>query len=531
MVRTHLPSFVSALALALLLSPAAAHAQTVSGFAVQSYDPAYAGDAFFASPDAPVAGRIAPAVKLTFSYANRPLRIVDQATGQTVTGGEVMRDQLYLDLDASLALFDRVKVGIGLPFAAVQTGDASFVGHSIQSTRFADMRIGARVGLLGKARSPLAVGLQADLWLPTGSKEDFAGDGDVRGHPRLVVSGLLYDRWLYSAALGAMLRGQRDVGLTTIGSALTYSAAAGVLLWDKRVQVGPEFFGSTLFNGGTSPVEGMLGAKVCLASVTLGAGVGVGFGTAPGTAAARVLVSAGWEPGRDCRDSGQRLDAPQPLVTEPTAAEKEELARAQQEKEAVALAEKFAAEEAVKKAEAERQAAAALAEQQAAQKEAAEKAQREAAEREAAAAAEEAARVKLAMAQPEPPPAAPVATLKKDSIVINQQVQFELDKAILKPESEKILGAVAQVLASHPELAAIAVEGHTDDSGRAEWNTALSRLRAEAVRDWLIKKGGIAPGRLMADGFGPARPIAPNKDEAGRRMNRRVEFRITSQSP
>jgi hypothetical protein len=101
-----------------------------------------------------VTGRVVPAVKLTVSYANRPVRLVDEATGRTVSGGEVVRDQLYLDLDASLALFDRVKLGVGLPFAAAQSGDATYRGsRSLQGAGLADMRVGARVALLG-ARAP-----------------------------------------------------------------------------------------------------------------------------------------------------------------------------------------------------------------------------------------------------------------------------------------------------------------------------------------------------------------------------------------
>ncbi len=313
-----LPLSLSLIA-SVLLVPAGGRAQaTLGGFAAQSYDPAYAGDGFFASPEASVTGRVVPAVKLTVSYANRPVRLVDEATGRTVSGGEVVRDQLYLDLDASLALFDRVKLGVGLPFAAAQSGDATYRGsRSLQGAGLADMRVGARVALLGGARAPLALGVQADLWLPTGSRSEFSGDDHVRGHPRLVISGLLAGRVLYAAALGVMIRSHRDLGLAEVGTALSYSGAAAVLLWKGRVQVGPELFGSTTFAGGASPVEAMLGGKICLASVTVGLGVGTGFGHAPGAAAARALASVAWEPGRTCAQGSEpRLDAPRPLAGE-----------------------------------------------------------------------------------------------------------------------------------------------------------------------------------------------------------------------
>jgi outer membrane protein OmpA-like peptidoglycan-associated protein len=505
---TAVPSLLLAL---VLLIPAASRGQTtLEGFAAQGYDPAYAGDGFFASPDAPVTGRISPAVKLTFSYANRPVRLVDQATGKTVAGGDVVRDQLYLDLDASLSLFNRVKIGIGLPFAAVQSGDASYTGsHSLQSTQFADMRVGARVAILGKAGDPLAFAVQADLWLPTGSKGDFAGDGYVRGHPRLVVSGLLADRVLYSAALGMMIRSHRDLGMAEIGTALSYSGAAGVLLWNKRIQVGPEVFGSTTFAGGASPVEGMLGGKICVASVVIGLGVGTGFGHAPGAAAARALASVAWEPGRACiQDSNARLDAPRPLLGE----DRGVVAAAEviRIKEDAAAAQKAQAGVAAKAAEEGRAAA----------------------DLEVAQATEAPKAIELAMANRREmgAPQGPAATLKHDSIAILQQVQFETNVSVIKPESTQVLEAVAAILREHPEIETLAIEGHTDGSGDSEWNSSLSKQRAEQVRDWLVRYGGVDGKRLSAAGYGNNRPVAEEKDETGRRANRRVEFRIVTAS-
>lgn len=67
------------------------------------------------------------------------------------------------------------------------------------------------------------------------------------------------------------------------------------------------------------------------------------------------------------------------------------------------------------------------------------------------------------------------------------------------------------------------LEGHADDSGNAARNLALSRQRAEAVVQSLVK-GGIDAGRLRAAGHGASRPLADNKEEAGRAKNRRVEL-------
>ena len=68
----------------------------------------------------------------------------------------------------------------------------------------------------------------------------------------------------------------------------------------------------------------------------------------------------------------------------------------------------------------------------------------------------------------------------------------------------------------------IEIRGYTDALGKAGVNTQLSRMRAEAVRQYLINQG-IDPQRMRAMGFGPSNPIGDNKTAAGRALNRRIE--------
>ena len=283
-----------------------AEAQPLSeGFALQQYEPTYAGDRFFAVPDASVEGKLVPAVKLSLVYGYLPLRVADAATGKTVPNGELVRHQLYLDLDASLSIADLVRLDVALPVAAFQSGEAPSPGAlAVRGGRLSDLRVGARVALAGSARDPAAVGLQVDLFLPTGSKDDFASDGSVRGQPRLVVSGLLAQRYVYAFSLGAMLRRHRDLGAAQIGSAFTYSAAAAILLGGGRVQIGPELFGSTDFGSGQTPLEALAGARVCAFSgLMLGAGAGGALSRAPGSAEVRAFFDLAWQPGTSCQIS------------------------------------------------------------------------------------------------------------------------------------------------------------------------------------------------------------------------------------
>jgi outer membrane protein OmpA-like peptidoglycan-associated protein len=117
-----------------------------------------------------------------------------------------------------------------------------------------------------------------------------------------------------------------------------------------------------------------------------------------------------------------------------------------------------------------------------------------------------------------------LATVLDDKIVIFEPVRFVADGTVIDKRSTKLLTAVAAILKAHTELLKVRVEGHTDNRGSAIDNLDLSRERAAAVRRWLIEQGGVDGRRLTAQGFGPDRPIADNRDFVGRAKNRRIEF-------
>lgn len=106
-----------------------------------------------------------------------------------------------------------------------------------------------------------------------------------------------------------------------------------------------------------------------------------------------------------------------------------------------------------------------------------------------------------------------------------KNVQFESGKAVLKIASYQILEEVAGILKAHPDYK-LQISGHTDDQGIDQANMVLSAERAKACHDFLIFKG-IPAERMRSAGFGEQRPIASNINEAGREMNRRVDFELT----
>lgn len=128
-------------------------------------------------------------------------------------------------------------------------------------------------------------------------------------------------------------------------------------------------------------------------------------------------------------------------------------------------------------------------------------------------------------AQAEGCPAAPALKLEADRLIIREKIAFDTAKATIQPKSFALLGAVARLLVSHPEVKHVFIDGHTDAQGSRSQNLKLSKARAEAVKTWLAK-AGVDATRLEARGFGPDRPIADNDTAAGREQNRRVEFLI-----
>ncbi len=117
-----------------------------------------------------------------------------------------------------------------------------------------------------------------------------------------------------------------------------------------------------------------------------------------------------------------------------------------------------------------------------------------------------------------------VVMLKKE-IIILEQVEFDIDRATIKPVSNKLLDEVGTVLKEHPELLRLEVQGHTDNTGGKEHNKTLSQKRADAVMAALVKRG-VARDRLTAKGYGQEVPVAANITTDGRRKNRRVQFII-----
>jgi outer membrane protein OmpA-like peptidoglycan-associated protein len=122
-------------------------------------------------------------------------------------------------------------------------------------------------------------------------------------------------------------------------------------------------------------------------------------------------------------------------------------------------------------------------------------------------------------------PPAQVMIFELDKPVVLPGIQFEFNKAIIKPESESVLIQAYSSLNDHQEIQ-VEISGHADAIGTDAYNLDLSGRRAESVRQWMINKG-VGSGRLTSIGYGESRPIASNDTEEGQALNRRIEFKRT----
>jgi len=114
---------------------------------------------------------------------------------------------------------------------------------------------------------------------------------------------------------------------------------------------------------------------------------------------------------------------------------------------------------------------------------------------------------------------------------LSSDVLFDFDKYNIKTEATESLAKVAELIKGM-KVKRIELSGHTDSKGDDAYNNILSLKRADSVKQWLLKNGGLQGFSMVTHGYGESRPIAPNQKKdgsdfpEGRQRNRRVEIRI-----
>jgi outer membrane protein OmpA-like peptidoglycan-associated protein len=273
--------------------------------ALERFHPAPAGDRMFGVQSPFAAGDPGIHVMLLGDYAHNPLVLRNQSDDRGL--GSVVSSQLFLHLNANVALWDRIAVNVDVPVALLQDGDnpnpdGATPFQSPSGAQFGDLRLGLRLRLLGDYFDPLQLAIGGYVWIPTGSGDDnsYVSDGSVRGLPQLIAGGRT-DRFVWSAAVGPEIRGSKNFIGVTQGTAIQGGAGIGFLLGDERnFQIGPEFSVSTVLedpDAQNTNAEVLLGARYRFLSnfeAALGAGPGLTSGV--GTPDLRVVASIAFTP-------------------------------------------------------------------------------------------------------------------------------------------------------------------------------------------------------------------------------------------
>jgi outer membrane protein OmpA-like peptidoglycan-associated protein len=540
-----------------------ASAQT-AGFALDRYDPAEHGGDWFAGESLDFRGSLRPSFGLVLDWAHDPLVAYD-ADGDKQAA--IVEDQLYAHLGGGVRLWDRVRLAVNVPIALWQNGQDGVVDGTMFSASedagLGDLRLGVDVRLLGGYRQVASLALGVQLHVPSGDREAFTGDGSVRLAPRLLLAGELAP-FAYSARVGLVYRAQDDgLGEVATGSELQFTATAGVRVLDGALLLGPELWGTTVvahgaaFEEATTPFELLLGAHLRLRDWLLGLGFGPGLTRGLGAPATRALLSLAWSPeaqvvaaepaappppsDRDHDGIADRADACPDLAGSPSGDPRKHGCPSDRDGDTVIDA-RDACPDTPGVASADPEIDGCPPDR----------------DDDGVIDADDACPDVPGVRSPEPAkngcpgdrdrdtvidpedacpndPGAPdadpgkngcpKARVEQGQIKIIERIEFKTGSAQILPESAPTLEAVRAILSEHPEIIALAIEGHTDNVGKPAYNQRLSDRRAASVRSWLVNHG-IAGRRLSSQGFGMSKPLGDNDSEEGRERNRRVEFHI-----
>ena len=551
-----------------------ARAQNAPGFTLNRFEPSETGSEWFANDTLDLRGNLRPALGVVGDYGYKPYVLLNPDGSENRS---IVSDQFFVHVGGSLVLFDRLRLGLSLPIALAQEGSAQ--GGLVNGQRVVsglgagvgDLRAALDLRLLGQYGDAFTLVVGGRVWVPTGSTTDFLGDGQVRIGPHLSAAGDV-GIFEYAGTLGVIYRANQDgfAGHPT-GSEVSFALATGVRVLDKKLLVGPEVYGSTvlapesaILGDHTTPL-GILGsAHYTAGDFRFGLGAGPGLSHAAGTAQFRGLASIEWAPGvapeqapppppsdRDgdgiidsedacpdvpgvrtsdaktngCppappppdRDGDGIIDSEDACPDTPgvrTDDPKTNGCPSDRDKDGIVDTEDACPDvPGVRTSDPKTNGCPPDLDRD-----------------------KDGIPNDVDACPDEPGPKSddpktsgcPRVFIKNAQIQILEQPKFAFDKAIIKPDSDSLLGEVANVMNAHAEIARVRVEGHTDNVGSAAYNKALSERRAEAVVKWLSDHG-VDKGRLSAKGIGKDQPIAPNTTDAGRALNRRVEFHIEQQ--
>jgi outer membrane protein OmpA-like peptidoglycan-associated protein len=565
--------------LMLLVFAGHAHAQQ-RGYAINLFEVSERGSEWFSADSLDLRGHVRPAIGVVGDWAYRPLTARNSGDDYVLS---IIRNQFVLHAGASLVLVDRLRFGVDIPIQAYVDGRAATIGGATvappaDNASLGDIRLAADVRLFGEHGEAITGALGLRVSLPSGDRDTYAGDGQVRITPQFQLAGEV-DAFVYAARLGVNIRPDSErFANTYVDSNLSYTLAAGIRAVERKLVIGPELYAHTslthdqFFKKRTTPTELLLGAHYMVADgLRLGLGIGFGLTAGYGSPQHRGLLSVEWTPViasaappptdrdndgvGDCHDAcsftpGLASSDPAQNGCPPPAADRDrdsvlDAADACPDQPGVPSSDPAmngCPAQAAPPPPPDRDRDGILDAVDACPDEAglasADRTRNgcpapKDTDGDGVLDTADACPNDAGMADADPKRnGCPKAFVQGNQIKILDQVKFKSGSAEIVPgqESEDVLLAVLAVFTQHAEIRQVQIEGHTDNTGGANHNRELSKQRAQSVRDWLIKHG-VDAARLSAAGFGPDRPIDSNETDTGRRNNRRVEFQIAVSTP
>ena len=540
-----------------------AHAQQVDGYASSNFEPSERGSDWFANESLDLRGSFRPAIGIVADYGYRGL--IGKYNSDGTVNASVVRDQLFFHPGLSFSIADRLRVGISMPVAAYGFGhQADYPPVSYlppaRDTSIGDLRVSLDLRMFGEYGDAMTAAIGVSAFAPTGDRDTFTGDGVARVQPHLLVAGDL-GPFAYAMRAGYEYRDLRaDYIDTRLGSTFNFGGAAGFRFADKKILIGPEVFGRTIVGNShaleehATPIEIILGGHFRVSDefrVNAGGGTFITHGY--GAPVYRALLGVEWMPGpekpdRDkdgipddedaCPDqAGVRTSDPKTNGCPPPPPDRDGDGIIDAQDACPDVAGIRTDDPKTNGCPGDRDKDSVLDNEDACpdvpgvrtadpKTNGCPDPDRD---KDGIANEDDACPDEPGPKSEDPKTSGcPRVFIKAGLIQILEQPKFDFNKSVIKKESDSLLTEVAKVMTDHAEIKLVRVEGHTDNVGNAAFNKKLGGARAQAVVTWLIGHG-IAKDRLKAEGIGKDKPIASNDNEAGRALNRRVEFHIESQ--
>jgi OOP family OmpA-OmpF porin len=470
--------------LATVLLCASTAVATADGFDGERFTPATGAEGGFVNEHPAVPFHLGWGLGLFLNYAHD--QVVEVDANDNIISRPV-ETALTADLVASLGLFGRFELGVGLPLHLVYDGDP--YGTLDASAGLGDLRFVPKIAIVraGSLDRHFLLGLALPVSVPTGNDDALRGAGGVTLGGELLLAGHIGKLGLGMDA-GYRWRSQHPAGLPW-GDGITFGPWVSFGLTDRfalRAEAYAEKIVGADAGGADFPIEVLGGVEYRIGGVALYGGASFGLTDGIGDPDFRIIGGIRFRHNAPERQGFRDSDDDGVLDKDDKAPDEPEDYDGYQDDDGVPEPDNDG--DGIPDAD------------------------------------DECPELK-GQASHHGCPAKTYVKIENGQIVIVGKVQFQTSSAEIHKNSEPLLDQIAQALNANPQVKKVRVEGHTDNVGGTAANQRLSEQRAAAVKSALEKRG-VDGDRLNARGLGETKPIAPNKSPGGRHKNRRVEFVI-----